>query len=70
MYDQKAATEIYKKKIEPYLINQEQWKVRKDYYDKNMLWYGCHFYFKNSNEYKKTFNLFVEGLSCQLKWRM
>ena len=52
MYNQKAATEIYKKKIEPYLINKEQWKIRKDYYGKNLLWYGCHFYFKNSSEYK------------------
>lgn len=53
MYDQKAATEIYKKKIEPYLIDQEQWKVRRDYYGKNMLWYGCHFYFKDSSEFKE-----------------
>lgn len=53
MYDQKVATEIYKRKLEPYLINQKQWKVRKDYYGKNLLWFGCHFYFKNSNEYKE-----------------
>lgn len=53
IYDQKAATEIYKKKLEPYLINQNQWKVRRDYYCKNLLWFGCHFYFKNSSEYKE-----------------
>lgn len=53
MYDQKAAIQIYKKKLEPYLINEEQWKVRRDYYGKNLLWFGCHFYFKNSAEYKE-----------------
>ena len=53
VYDQKTATEIYKKKLEPYLFDQEQWQVRRDYYGKNLLWFGCHFYFKNSNEYKE-----------------
>lgn len=53
MYNQKDAIEIYKKKLEPYLINEDQWKVRRDYYGKNLLWFGCHFYFKNSSEYKE-----------------
>lgn len=53
IYDKKAATAIYKQKIEPYLFNQRQWKIRSDYYGKNLLWFGCHFYFKNSSEYKE-----------------
>lgn len=53
IYDRQAAKEIYKDKIEPYLINKSQWEVRRDYYGKNMLWYGCHFYFKDSSEFKE-----------------
>lgn len=54
IYDNKTAKEIFKSKIEPYLFNKNNWKVRSDYYCKNLLWYGCHFYFKNSSEYNET----------------
>ncbi|MDD3435807.1 MAG: glycosyl hydrolase family 8 [Candidatus Gastranaerophilales bacterium] len=53
IYEPKTAVEIYKKKIEPYLFNKENWKVRKDYYTKNLLWFGCHFYYKESSEHKE-----------------
>lgn len=53
LYDKNVAAEIFKKKIEPYLFNQNNWTTRKDYYGKNLLWYGCHFYFKNSSEYNE-----------------
>lgn len=52
IYDQKVAAEIFKEKIDPYLFNKDNWTTRKDYYGKNLLWYGCHFYFKNSDEFK------------------
>lgn len=51
LYDTKLATEIFKSKIDPYLFNPNNWTTRYDYYSKNMLWYGCHFYFKESREY-------------------
>lgn len=51
LYDSKVADKIFKAKIAPYLFNKNNWKTRYDYYGKNMLWYGCHFYFKNSTEY-------------------
>lgn len=53
LYDTKTAAEIFKAKIDPYLFNKNNWKTRYDYYGKNMLWYGCHFYFKNSSEYNE-----------------
>lgn len=53
IYDQKIATDIFNKKINPYLFNKDNWTTRKDYYGKNLLWYGCHFYFKNSSEYNE-----------------
>lgn len=53
LYDSKIATEIFRNKIDPYLYNKENWITRKDYYGKNLLWYGCHFYYKNSNEYNE-----------------
>lgn len=51
LYNQKIAAEIFKNKIDPYLFNKSNWITRQDYYGKNLLWYGCHFYFKTSNEY-------------------
>lgn len=53
LYDSKTAAEIFKAKIDPYLFNKNNWSTRYDYYGKNMLWYGCHFYFKNSSEYNE-----------------
>lgn len=53
LYDKKTAAEIFNIKIKPYLFNKGNWTTRKDYYGKNLLWYGCHFYYKNSNEYKE-----------------
>lgn len=51
LYDQKTAAEIFKDKIDPYLFSKNNWTTRQDYYGKNLLWYGCHFYFKDSSEY-------------------
>lgn len=53
IYDKKTATDIFKSKVNPYLFNKDNWTKRYDYYCKNMLWYGCHFYFKDSSEYNE-----------------
>lgn len=52
MYDGVAATEMYKDKIEPYFRNKQYWEAKHDYYGKNLLWFGCYLYNKNSDEYK------------------
>lgn len=41
MYDQKLASEVYEKKIKP-SQNADYWKAKKDYYSKNLLWFGCY----------------------------
>lgn len=53
LYDSKTAAQIYKAKINPYIQNKDNWTKRHDYYGKNLLWYGRHFYFKNSQEYNE-----------------
>lgn len=53
IYDKATAAEIFKEKIEPYVYDKNNWIRRKDYYGKNLLWYGRHFYYKESTEYKR-----------------
>lgn len=50
MYDPAVAEEIFRTKVTPYLYKKENWKTRNDYYCKNLLWYGCRFYFKDTEE--------------------
>lgn len=50
IYDPATASEIFNSKIEPYLYDRANWQIRKDYYCKNLLWYGCRFYFKDTEE--------------------
>lgn len=52
MYDPTVAEEIFRAKITPYLFKKENWRTRSDYYCKNLLWYGCRLYFKDTSEYK------------------
>lgn len=68
LYDSKTASEIFKSKIDPYLFNKNNWKTRKDYYCKNMLWYGCHFYFKNSTEYNEMGEFRKEIINPTSTW--
>lgn len=65
IYDKKVAAEIFRNKIDPYLFNKNNWTKRQDYYGKNLLWYGCHFYFKNSYEYNEMGKL----RQCLIKHR-
>jgi len=52
MYNADIAASIYKKEIEPHLKDGKYWDSNKDYYSKNLLWFGCYLYDKNSEEYK------------------
>lgn len=52
MYDKKTATEMYDSKIKPYIEDKKYWEEKRDYYGKNLLWYGCYMYNTDTNEYK------------------
>lgn len=51
-YDPKIAAEIYKTKLEPAFNNPLYWEGKNGYYDKNLSWFGCYFYNRNSDEYR------------------
>lgn len=51
LFDAKTAREIYKKELEPFYKNPKNWNIKKNYYAKNLLWFGC--YLPN-REYKKS----------------
>lgn len=53
VYDKGIAAEIYKTEVEPYFKNNSYWEAKHDYYAKNLLWFGCYFYHKDSKEYKE-----------------
>lgn len=51
-YDPQIAAEIYKTKLEPAFNNPSYWEGKSGYYDKNLSWFGCYFYNRNSDEYR------------------
>lgn len=53
MYNSDVAAEIYKTKLDPSFSSEKFWESRNDYYGKNLSWFGCYFYNKDSNEYKE-----------------
>lgn len=57
LYNKKIAQDIYKNKLESIFLNEDFWEGKNDYYNKNLLWFGCYLYNKNSNEYKKMSKL-------------
>lgn len=61
LYNPDVADEIYKQEIEPYFQNKKYWEISKDYYAKNLLWFGCYLYNDNSKEYKQMHKLRVKG---------
>lgn len=61
LYDKKAAAEIYEKEVNPYFKNDKFWEEKHDYYAKNLLWFGCYFYHKNSKEYKDMHKRRIRG---------
>lgn len=52
VYDKKTAAEMYDKKIKPYIEDKKYWEEKRDYYGKNLLWFGCYMYNTDTNEYK------------------
>lgn len=67
LYEPAVAQEIFTAKVKPYLFNKENWRIRSDYYGKNLLWYGCRLYFKDTTEYKPIGTLPKEILNYTQK---
>ncbi len=44
LYNKKIAEEIYTQKLEPYVENPINWRNKKDYYSKNLVWFGLYLY--------------------------
>jgi len=44
LYDEKVAMEIYKEKLGPLFRDKGYWAGKKDYYSRNLLWFGCYLY--------------------------
>lgn len=61
MYDAEMASEVYDKKIESYFKNKKYWQEKRDYYGKNLLWFACYLYNKNSKAYKDMQRLKIKG---------
>lgn len=53
LYDKTSAFEIYKSEVEPHFLNEEYWSNKKSYYGKNLSWFGCYLYNRESQEYKE-----------------
>lgn len=47
IFDKDAAKEIYNKELKPLFQNEFYWQSKKDYYGKNLSWFGCYLYNKN-----------------------
>lgn len=60
-YDPETAKEIYALKLNKYINNKQYWETKKDYYGKNLFWFGCYLYNKDSNEYKEMHNRRIIG---------
>ena len=46
MCNEKISEEIYSKELEPYVQNASNWTNKKDYYGKNLIWFGLYLYEK------------------------
>lgn len=53
VYDKTSAFEIYQSEVKPHFINEEYWSNKKSYYGKNLSWFGCYLYNRQSKEYKE-----------------
>lgn len=47
-YDKNIADVIFEREIKPSLSSNDYWTSKKDYYDKNLLWFGYYLYDKHS----------------------
>lgn len=48
IYNKELAETVYENKIKPYQ-NEDYWAQKKDYYAKNLLWFGCYLYGSSRN---------------------
>lgn len=53
LYDKNSAFEIYENEVKPHFLNEEYWLTKKSYYGKNLSWFGCYLYNRESQEYKE-----------------
>lgn len=60
-YSPEIAAEIYKTKLEPAFNNPSYWEGKSGYYDKNLSWFGCYFYNRNSDEYRNMNKYKIKG---------
>lgn len=60
-YDKELAFKVYKNTLEPYFQNKKYWEAKENYYAKNLLWFGCYLYNKDSNEYKDMHKRRITG---------
>lgn len=54
MYDSKTAKEIYNVKLKSELESEQYWATKKDYYGKNLSWFGAYLYNNTSTKCKKN----------------
>lgn len=60
-YDVNTAKKIYRNITKAYFEDENYWNTPKDYYAKNLLWFGCYLYNKNSTQYKKMHSKRIKG---------
>lgn len=60
-YAPNVSEEIYKTKLEPIFNNPSYWEGKNGYYEKNLFWFGCYFYHKNADEYRKMNKYKIKG---------
>lgn len=53
LVDPEVTYDIYVTQVEPYFKNTKYWEIKKDYYAKNLLWFACYLYNKDSKEFKE-----------------
>lgn len=59
-YAPDVAKEIYTTKLAPAFNNPSYWEGKNGYYEKNLSWFGCYFYNRNSDEYRKMHEYHIE----------
>lgn len=52
MYNAEVASAMYRKELEPLLNNEKYFASNYDYYNKNLLWFGCYLNDKNTEEHR------------------
>lgn len=61
IYDSTYALQVYKSQLETYFQDRTYWETKSDYYAKNLMWFGCYMYNKNSSIYKEMHKIRIIG---------